>query len=313
MNSSGYLYYGHTAFDALQGRYLNLTRGGPPRDFEERYRPLFIIGCGRSGTTILGRTLSAHRGVRYLNEPLHLWFACFPNADIWSPFTLFGNGRIAFDAGDVGRRERLRAHAIFDRALGHSDGVFVEKTPINTFRIGMIAALFPSARYLYIRRDPLSVAESIRQCMVRDGTWWGFAHSKWRALQAFAQACPAYARFAAMASGDFERGLLEWRMSHDAALEDLARLPSERVLSIEYGDFAEQPAATMRAVLDFVALPACPDLDAFLAAQIRSRPRDAEARERLEETALQPRLLERAREFVGPHWDAFYRALPLAA
>ena len=31
--------------------------------------PVFIIGCGRSGTTILGRTLAEHPRVKYLNEP----------------------------------------------------------------------------------------------------------------------------------------------------------------------------------------------------------------------------------------------------
>lgn len=306
MNSSGYLYYGHTAFDVLQGRYLDFTRGQAPVDFDERYRPVFIIGCGRSGTTILGRSLSAHSGIRYLNEPLHLWFGCFSRADIWSPFTLLRNGRVAFSASDVGPRERLRAHAIFDVALERSGGVFVEKTPINTFRVGMIAALFPSARYVYIQRDPLSVAESIRECVRRDGTWWGFADSKWKALRAHAESRPLFSGLAKTAANDFERGLLEWRMSHEAALESFSRLHPERVHWIDYGDFAEQPQTVIRDVLDFAGLGPCAELDRFIAAEIRSRPRDAEARERLSSLAAEPEALERARQFIGPHWDSFY-------
>ena len=32
------------------------------------FAPVFIIGCGRSGTTILGETLSKHSKIKYLNE-----------------------------------------------------------------------------------------------------------------------------------------------------------------------------------------------------------------------------------------------------
>ena len=37
------------------------------------FSPVFIIGCGRSGTTILGDTLSKHPKIEYLNERRDLW------------------------------------------------------------------------------------------------------------------------------------------------------------------------------------------------------------------------------------------------
>ena len=37
--------------------------------------PIYIIGTGRSGTTILGVILSIHRQVGFLNEPKALWHA----------------------------------------------------------------------------------------------------------------------------------------------------------------------------------------------------------------------------------------------
>ena len=36
-------------------------------------QPIFILGTGRSGTTILGVTLAMHRAVGFLNEPKALW------------------------------------------------------------------------------------------------------------------------------------------------------------------------------------------------------------------------------------------------
>jgi hypothetical protein len=35
--------------------------------------PIFIVGCGGSGTTLLGELLAAHPAVRYLYEPYDLW------------------------------------------------------------------------------------------------------------------------------------------------------------------------------------------------------------------------------------------------
>ena len=46
-----------------------------------RPAPIFIIGCGRSGTTLLGKMFDAHPAVRYLYEPYHLWAAIEPATD----------------------------------------------------------------------------------------------------------------------------------------------------------------------------------------------------------------------------------------
>ena len=48
------------------------------------FNPVFIIGCGRSGTTILGNTLSNHPKIKYLNERRDLWHKAYPEFDIWS-------------------------------------------------------------------------------------------------------------------------------------------------------------------------------------------------------------------------------------
>ena len=42
-------------------------------------RPIFIVGTGRSGTTVLGTVLSLHRELGFLNEPKALWHAVLPS------------------------------------------------------------------------------------------------------------------------------------------------------------------------------------------------------------------------------------------
>ena len=46
------------------------------------FNPVFIIGCGRSGTTILGKTLSSHPEIKYLNERRDLWHKSYPEFNI---------------------------------------------------------------------------------------------------------------------------------------------------------------------------------------------------------------------------------------
>jgi hypothetical protein len=76
-------------------------------------RPVFIIGCGRSGTTILGATLAQHQLVTYLNEPCHLWFSAYPETDIWDTEGVLPGRETGSDPGDV---ERGKSH----RSVGFS-------------------------------------------------------------------------------------------------------------------------------------------------------------------------------------------------
>ena len=46
------------------------------------FQPVFLIGCGRSGTTILGTTIGKHESITYLNERRDLWHQAYPEFDI---------------------------------------------------------------------------------------------------------------------------------------------------------------------------------------------------------------------------------------
>ena len=45
-------------------------------------QPVFIVGMGRSGSTILGRLLSLHPEVGFLNEPKMIWHRLLPEGDV---------------------------------------------------------------------------------------------------------------------------------------------------------------------------------------------------------------------------------------
>ena len=50
-------------------------------------KPIFIIGSGRSGSTILGTLLSMHRDIGFLNEPKAIWHTLYPYEDVIGNYT----------------------------------------------------------------------------------------------------------------------------------------------------------------------------------------------------------------------------------
>ena len=64
--------------------FLQVSKVYAHLPFKGIQHPVFILGCMKSGTTILGRTLSCHPQVTYLNEPREIWFSCYPKSDIWT-------------------------------------------------------------------------------------------------------------------------------------------------------------------------------------------------------------------------------------
>src|SRR5947209_17022299 len=75
------------------GRWINplvfahLTFEKHLPQLKEVEKPIFIVGMGRTGTTILGLLLSIHRDVGFLNEPKALWHVAYPYEDVNGNFS----------------------------------------------------------------------------------------------------------------------------------------------------------------------------------------------------------------------------------
>ena len=68
---------------------------------ELSYTPVFIVGVGRSGTTLLGRLLAAHAGVTWLNEPKAVWQRVHPKEDVSGYYGRPGDRSFFIDPNDV--------------------------------------------------------------------------------------------------------------------------------------------------------------------------------------------------------------------
>ncbi len=123
----------------------------------EARRHVFLIGFPRSGTTLLEKVLSSHPDIVTLEEVDALGAA--------------GNDLLASDA-DLARLATLTpagagaARRAYWRgvcqALGEpiSDRIFVDKMPLHTVALPLIARLFPDARIIFALRDPRDVVLS---------------------------------------------------------------------------------------------------------------------------------------------------------
>ena len=113
------------------------------------FNPIFIIGCGRSGTTILGKTLSNHPEIKYLNESRDIWHKAYPEFDIWKKGII--NPKLFANKDDIipSKHNALR-HLFFREQVLSSKSVLLEKLPVNNFRLEFLNHSFPNAKYIYL-------------------------------------------------------------------------------------------------------------------------------------------------------------------
>lgn len=219
----------------------------------------FVVGCGRSGTTILGKILSSHPQIRYFFEPWHLWRAVDRRTDA---LQLFGevDGHMLMGADMSNSKIQKRFRKLF-----FVRGAFlnIEKTPHNVMRIPYLESLCPNAKYIHIVRDGIEVATSIEKLATTNeyklagkrsfNQWWGESNSKWRALQSDGVKAGYFSDEAVGLTNDFEKGAYEWLVSLEEAEKHTAKLGG-RMLIIKYDDLVNNPTETLKKITDFLGV-----------------------------------------------------------
>lgn len=117
---------------------------------------VFLLGFPRSGTTLLEQALEEHPDVVTMPER-----DCLAEG---SRHWLGSADRLAAlcDAEDADLTPFREAYwrRVRDEGLDPTDRVFVDKNPFNSFRLPLIARLFPDARILLAERDPRDIVLS---------------------------------------------------------------------------------------------------------------------------------------------------------
>jgi tetratricopeptide (TPR) repeat protein len=116
-------------------------------------KPIFIVGMPRSGTTLVEQVLASHHAVFGGGELLIL-------PQLLSDLKKWGQVTDNFPQGVAELTEPavLRiagAYRRHTRALAGPGRLVTDKLLSNAFHLGAIALLFPSAKVIYCRRDPM--------------------------------------------------------------------------------------------------------------------------------------------------------------
>ncbi|HEV2999425.1 MAG TPA: sulfotransferase, partial [Solirubrobacteraceae bacterium] len=194
-------------------------------------RPILLIGCPRSGTTVLRGALLASGEARSVQAEGHI---------LWNEFHP-PRRRVAtsdaLTAADVTERERRFVHLA---VRAHTRGRrFLDKTPESCLRISYLDALFPGAQYVFLHRRAADnvnsliegwrarprfvthrLPEPLAGIAPLDGERWSFALVPgWRELRdaPLEEVCAR-----------------QYVACNEAALDGLAALPAERWTAVGY-------------------------------------------------------------------------------
>ena len=230
-------------------------------------RPIYILGTGRSGTTILGKLFHMHRLCGFLNEPKAMWHAIFPREDLIGSYSR-GTAFYRLDESAVTEAVRRKAHRLFGYyQFMTGAGRVVDKYPELIFRIPFVRAVFPDAKFVFLIRNGLDTLRSIASWSGRHGDrsgnenydWWGVNKRKWKLLVeqvAAIDEClsPVMDRIA-----EFDRqedmAAVEWILTMREGRRWMDLLPRS-VYPVRYEDLLKNPGETLAALLDFCELPA---------------------------------------------------------
>jgi tetratricopeptide (TPR) repeat protein len=180
-------------------------------------KPVFVVGMMRSGTSLVEQIIAAH-----------------PDA--------YGAGELPFWNDAAHRHESVVRNRIPPEQIrkklaagylttldGHSPGALrvVDKSNYNSDHLGLIHAVFPQARIVYVRRDPIDT------CLSCYFNQFSSAHNFKLDLADLAHYYREHRRLAA-----------HWR----------AVLPAQTLLEVPYAELVEDQAGWTRKILEFLGL-----------------------------------------------------------
>lgn len=240
--------------------------------------PIFVVGLGRSGTTILGVLLSLHREISFLNEPKALWHVIDPRQDINGNYSMSG-GLYRMSASDANSQLRLRAHRLYSRYLALTGGRRVlDKYPELVFRIPYVLKLFPDAQFIFITRNGIDAVPSVVRWSQQQGIrssehiddWWGRDDQKWSYLcEQVVLPDPQYQSIWPLATPALDhtnRAAIEWIVTMREGLARHREFPAS-IIRVSYEELIASPKTVLEHLQAFCGL----DLDPAVVAYAKGR------------------------------------------
>lgn len=120
--------------------------------------PIFVVGCQRSGTTVLRLMLDSHRDIACGPETRFLSWMEPITGDSWERLARFGAPREAW----LERTREYFASVQRDYAASKGKRRWADKSPLYAMILPFVWELWPDAQVVHVIRDPRDVAASHR-------------------------------------------------------------------------------------------------------------------------------------------------------
>ena len=235
------------------------------RQFQPVHKPVFILGTGRSGTTILGIVLSMHKDVGYLNEPKAIWHLIHPNEDIIGNYSR-EHAKYRLNAEDMTDEMRQQAINMFGAYLSVTGAKrIVDKYPELIFRVDFVRALFPDARFIFLVRNGWDTCHSIANWSKRLGVqvngerhdWWGVNDRKWHLLVdqlvSTADDLKDVVEDIKQCDRHLDRAAIEWVLTMHEGLNLIQNYP-DCIYTVRFEELTTAPEETLLSLCEFCEL-----------------------------------------------------------
>ncbi|WP_462247712.1 sulfotransferase family protein [Ekhidna sp.] len=225
--------------------------------------PVFLVGIGRSGTTILGKLLSAHSKIGYLNEPKAIWHYSFGNEDLVGSYA--SPETEAFVRPELsnnvkGKARLKKVYAWYQKLAGTP--VVIDKYPELIFRVDELIKIFPEAKFIAISRNGHAVAESIHEWSEKhhdhseSANWWGRNDRKWNILVNDILSNKERLHLKPLLEAEIsekERGIVEWWYTMSELLYCVKK-HNKRFHLVRHEDLCEEPEREIDGILSYLGL-----------------------------------------------------------
>jgi tetratricopeptide (TPR) repeat protein len=200
-------------------------------------RAIFVLGMPRSGTTLTEQILVSHSAVTEGAETGVFPKAAFALANFRSATITEADSDPRWNGELWTRVGRAYQHLMADR-FGPT-GLLVDKTLQYTRFLGAVAHALPSAKFIWLRREPGAIAWSCFRTRFVEGLEWSWSL----------------------------RDIGQHFRNEDRLFEHWTNVLGDRILALQYEDLVADPEAWMPRILAFAGLSDEPQTRTFYEAK----------------------------------------------